>query len=77
VRDGVRQLRDEAAPDRLDAQFPAVGGDPHSARPAPDRKRRLERPCGEVDAVRRQLGDAVRHDRAGEVHRLAAGAAKW
>ena len=33
--------------------------------------------AAEIDAIRGQLGDAVRHDRAREVDRLAAGATKW
>jgi hypothetical protein len=45
--------------------------------PSRHRERSLERSRLQFDAIRRQLGDAVRHDRAREVDRLAAGAAEW
>jgi hypothetical protein len=49
---------------------------PRGARTARNRQRRLERTRREIDPVRRQLGNAVRHDRAREVDRLAACAAR-
>ena len=40
-------------------------------------QRRLECPCLEVDAIRWQLCDSVRDDRAREVDWLAASASAW
>ena len=45
--------------------------------PARHRQRCLERASWEVDAVGRQLGDSVRHDRASEVDGLAARVPQW
>jgi hypothetical protein len=71
VRYGLRQLRVAAA---LDTELLFVLGNAHRARAARSRQRRLQHPSGEIDAVRRQLGDAVRDDRAREVDRLTAAA---
>jgi hypothetical protein len=53
MRDRLRQLRDGAAGDRLDAQLLAARADANRARAAARWECRLERACGEVDAVRR------------------------
>jgi hypothetical protein len=45
--------------------------------PASHRERRLEHAPDEVDAVRRQLRNAVRDDRAREVDGLASGTNEW
>ena len=68
MRDRPFQLGVGAA---LDSQLAVAFGDADGARAAHERQRRLERASREVDAVRRQLRDAVRHDRAREVDRLA------
>jgi hypothetical protein len=44
----------------------------HRARAAADREGCLEGASRQVDAVRRQLGHAVRHDRPREVDRLSS-----
>jgi hypothetical protein len=74
VRDGFRQLRVGAS---VDAQGLPARGYPDRACAPPRRQRRLEHACCEVDTVRRQLGDAVRDDRAREVDGLATRAAQW
>jgi hypothetical protein len=76
VRNRLRQLRDDAARDRLDAQLPPACGDSHRARAARNGQGRLERAPGEIDPVGRQLCDSVRDDCAREVDRLAACASK-
>jgi hypothetical protein len=74
VRDRLLQLRVVAA---VDSQLPlALGDDDRSCAPR-DQQGRLELARGKVDAVRRQLRDAVRDDRPREVDRLAARAAQW
>jgi hypothetical protein len=69
VADRLDQLPVGAA---FDAELLAARGDAHRARSAGNGQRRLEHAPGKIDAVRRQLGDAVRHDRAREVDGLAA-----
>ncbi len=61
----------------FDAQLAAALRDAHRARAARHRQRRLEGAPGEVDAVRRQLRDPMRHDRAREVDRLASWPFQW
>ncbi|TML04570.1 MAG: hypothetical protein E6G36_05670 [Actinobacteria bacterium] len=74
LRQRVAHARADRARDGLDVQRIAPRRQPHRARAARNRKRRLEHPPLQVEPVRRQLGDAVRHDRARKVDRLPAGA---
>jgi hypothetical protein len=57
-------------------QLFAAGRDAQSAGAARGGQRRLECPRCELDAIRWQLSDSVRHDRAREVDWLAASTAK-
>jgi hypothetical protein len=63
-------------PAAVDAQLAAALGDPHGACTPRNGQRRLEHASGEVDAVRRQLGDAVRVDRARKVDGLSSRSTK-
>jgi hypothetical protein len=78
VRDRLRErgarLRTDGPLNRLDVQLFAAGRDAHGAGAARHRQRRLECPCGELDAIRWQLCDSVRDDRAREIDWLAASA---
>src|SRR5206468_13027831 len=60
----------------LDVKRPGARRDADGAGAARHRQRRLERPCGELDTIRRQLGDSVRDDGPREVDRLAPCASK-
>ena len=81
VRDRLRErgarLRTDGPLNRLDVQLFAAGRDAHGAGAARHRQRRLECPCGELDAIRWQLCDSVRDDRAREIDWLAASAVEW
>ena len=61
----------------LDPELAAALCEPNSARAAAQRQGCLEGARLEVETVRRQLGDAVRDDRAREIDGLAAGTAEW
>src|SRR5439155_17463518 len=80
VRDRLRErgarLRTDVSSNRLDMQLFAAGHDAQGPSAARGGQRRLECPCGELDAIRWQLCDSVRDDRAREVDRLAASTAK-
>ncbi len=76
LRERGARLRTDGSSNRLDMQLFAAGRDAQSASAARGGQRRLECPCGELDAIRWQLCDSVRHDRAREVDWLAASTAK-
>ena len=59
---------------RFDPQLAVAFGEVHRARAGRGGQRRLERSHIEIDAVRRQLRDPMRHDCACEIDPLAAGA---
>jgi hypothetical protein len=76
----ARRRRDRVGVDRLagahDCPVAAGGGDGELDGPPRDRGRHAERARDGVDRHRREVGDAVRADRAPEVDRLAARAAQ-
>src|SRR5439155_21340787 len=81
VRDRLRErgarLRTDVSSNRLDMQLFAAGHDAQGPSAARGGQRRLECPCGQLDAIRWQLCDSVRDDCAREVDWLAASAVEW
>jgi hypothetical protein len=74
---GALSIPERFAEYRDSSEAGAGGGRDHRARwRAPDGERRREGASVLVDDVRRQRGDAVRHDRPPEVDGLAAGSDK-
>jgi hypothetical protein len=76
-RERVASTLADGAGDGLDPELAPALRQPNGARAAAQRQGRLERARLEVETIGRQLGDAMRHDRAREIDGLAAGATKW
>src|SRR5262249_38870449 len=66
-----------ASGDELDQRVSIALPYADRARSARDEQRRFERARVDVEPIRRQLGNAVRNDRAREVDRLDARADEW